>query len=375
MSAVSFSSRVGSTPLVLLSALSSATQCKIYGKAEFLNPGGSVKDRPALEMIESSERRGELDPVTGDGLVIEATAGNTGIALAHAANERGYRCVFYAAPSTSPEKVEKLESLGAQVVVCPAVGNTEPLHFQNQAKARAQAEREAGTRAIWTNQFDNLENSAVHRRTTGPEIWRQTEGQLHCFVTSCGTGGTLSGISQFLKSVAPSLQVYLVDPPGTVLEVDEQAHRVRVKSDAELAAQEEALAALGCQTKTCLEGIGSGRLYDNLKEAVVDRLVRVTDEAAISMVHYVMQNEGLFLGSSSGANVLAAYLVAKHLGPGHTIVTILCDSGDSYRSKIFSPDWLQSKRISARLQHPDPSDLSFTHSCFSLNPRLNLHSE
>lgn len=369
MASQSFADRIGKTRLVEIGSLSKATGCRILGKAEFENPGGSIKDRAALSMLTAAEAGGLLHPRHDEGaaqdMVIEATAANTGIALAHLAKERGYRCVFYAPPTTSSEKVQALEELGAEVRVCEKAAIGEPLHFQSQARARAA--QEAG-HSLWTNQFDNLSNMDAHFRTTGPEIWMDTEGKIDAFVCASGTGGTIAGVSRYLHSQKSDIQCYLIDIPGSAVTVDRTLKQPRSKTAEEKEQSTAKLTGLGRGTATVLEGIGSGRLYANLASASVDHCISITDEAAISMLYYVRQFDALFLGSSSGANLLGAYLVAKLLGPGNTIVTVLCDSGDKYLSKIYNAEFLSASGMTdIRTTHTSANDLSFADECIRLN--------
>eukprot|EP01122_Echinamoeba_exundans_P013638 TRINITY_DN5991_c0_g1_i1.p1 TRINITY_DN5991_c0_g1~~TRINITY_DN5991_c0_g1_i1.p1 ORF type:complete len:369 (+),score=55.43 TRINITY_DN5991_c0_g1_i1:15-1121(+) len=337
----SFSSAVGRTPLIRLKTLSNATGCEIYGKAEFMNPGGSVKDRAALSIIEAAERRGQLSP---GGTIVEATAGNTGIGLVHIANERGYKSIFTLPASASQEKVDALRARGAQVIVCPAVPLGDPQHFQNVAKEKAASMENT----VWTNQFDNLDNMDAHYRTTGPEIWEQTHGQIDGFICSCGTGGTIAGTSKFLKEKKTEREVkcLLASPIGSGVvaeKLPDGSWKNRLKT-----AEEK-------KGSSVLEGIASSRVYGNLDQASLDGELILSDECAVEMCRFLLKKEGLFVGGSAGLNAAAAYLLAKRLGPGHTIVTILCDTGDRYMTKIFSEDFLREKQ----LQVGKGEDLSF----------------
>jgi cysteine synthase len=314
-----FAGTVGNTPLIRLNAFSAETGCEILGKAEFLNPGGSVKDRAARGIIDDAERRGALRP---GGTVVEGTAGNTGIGIAHLCNARGYRAVIVMPDNQSPEKYQLLEALGAEVRRVKAVPYADPNHYQKVA-ARVAGEIEG---AVWANQFDNTANARTHYETTGPEIWQQTAGSIDAFVVATGTGGTLSGVSRYLKEQRADVRIVLADPPGSSL-----YEYVR----------NGALKATGSSSIT--EGIGIGRVTANLAQARIDSAVHVEDTDTVSYVYRLLREEGLFLGSTSGINVAAAVRVARELGPGHTVVTVLCDGGAKYASRLFSAAWLEQK--------------------------------
>ncbi len=316
-----FAGAVGDTPLLRLARVSDETGCDILAKAEFMNPGGSVKDRAALGIIDDAERSGRLRP--GE-TVVEGTAGNTGIGLAHICNARGYRCVIAMPDNQSAEKYQQLETMGAEVLRVKAVPYSDPNHYQKVA--RRLAEEIPG--AVWANQFDNPANRDAHERTTGPEIWRQTEGKVHAFVCATGTGGTLGGVSRALKNFNPATKIFLADPQGSSL-----FNWVRTGE----------LKATGPSSIT--EGIGIARITENLRGSPIDDAVHVTDADAVRHVYRLLQEEGLFLGSTSGVNVAAAVEVARRLGPGHTIVTMLCDSGVKYQSRLFNRKWLAEKGL------------------------------
>jgi cysteine synthase A len=318
-----FVGAVGNTPLIRLRRASEETGCEILGKAEFMNPGGSVKDRAAAAIIADAERRGQLKP---GGIVVEGTAGNTGIGLAHVCNARGYRCVIVMPDNQSPEKYRLLEMLGAEVHKVPVVPYSNPNQYQKVAQRLAASL--AG--AIWSNQFDNTANRDTHRATTGPEIWAQTAGRIDAFVAATGTGGTLAGTSEFLKSQSPGVRCVLADPPGSSL-----YEYFRTGT----------LKATGSGSIT--EGIGIARITANLKDAPIDGAVHVPDADTVRWVYRLLQDEGLFLGSTSGINVAAAVQVARQLGPGHTIVTVLCDGGAKYQSRLFNRAWLEEKGLAA----------------------------
>jgi len=329
MSAVDgFVGAIGNTPMIRLRRLSEETGCEILGKAEFMNPGGSVKDRAAAAIVAEAERRGEL---RAGGTVVEGTAGNTGIGLAHVCNARGYRCVIVMPDNQSPEKYRLLEMLGAEVHKVPVVPYSNPNQYQRVAQRLAASL----PGAIWSNQFDNTANREVHLRTTGPEIWTQTNGRIDAFVAATGTGGTLAGVSEFLKSHRRTVRCVLADPPGSSL----YAYIRR-----------GALAATGSGSIT--EGIGIGRVTSNLEGAPIDDAVLIEDSATVRCVYRLLHEEGLFLGSTSGINVAAALEVARELGPGHVVVTVLCDSGAKYQSRLFNREWLEQKGLAAQALAP-----------------------
>jgi cysteine synthase A len=316
-----FIGAIGNTPLIRLRSFSEETGCEILGKAEFMNPGGSVKDRAAAAIVTAAERRGELTP---GGTVVEGTAGNTGIGLAHVCNARGYRCIIVMPDNQSPEKYRLLEMLGAEVHKVPVVPYSNPNQYQRVAQ-RLAASLPA---AIWSNQFDNTDNREVHVRTTGPEIWAQTNGRIDAFVAATGTGGTLAGVSEFLKSRRPAVRCVLADPPGSSL----YAYIRR-----------GTLSASGGGSIT--EGIGIGRVTANLEGAPIDDAVLIEDPDTVRGVYRLLYEEGLFLGSTSGINVAAALRVARDLGPGSVIVTVLCDGGAKYQSRLFNREWLENKGL------------------------------
>jgi cysteine synthase A len=316
-----FVDAVGNTPLLRLGGLSRETGCEILAKAEFMNPGGSVKDRAAKWIVLDAERRGALKP---GGTVVEGTAGNTGIGLAHVCHARGYKLILLMPDNQSPEKYALLEALGAEVRKVPVVPYSNPAQYQHQAGRLAQEL----PNAVWANQFDNTANRRAHVESTGPEIWEQTSGRVDAFVTSSGTGGTLAGTSEFLKSKRASVRTVLADPPGSALY--EFVRNGEVK-------------ATGKSSIT--EGIGIGRVTDNFRDAPVDSAVHVEDPETVSMVYRLLCEEGLFLGSTSGINVAAAVRVAREMGPGHTVVTVLCDSGHKYGSRLYNRAWLTEKNL------------------------------
>jgi cysteine synthase A len=323
-----FVGAVGNTPLIRLKGASEETGCEILGKAEFMNPGGSVKDRAACEIVRQAEARGELP---AGGTVVEGTAGNTGIGLAHVCNARGYRCVIVMPDNQSAEKYRLLEMLGAEVHQVPAVPYSNPNQYQKVAQRLAAAL----PNAIWSNQFDNTANRDAHLRSTGPEIWEQTGGRVDAFVAASGTGGTFAGVAAFLKSQRAAVRCVLADPPGSSL-------YAYVRSGT--------LQATGSGSIT--EGIGIGRITANLRDAPVDDAVHVEDAETVRFVYRLLHEEGLFLGSTSGINVAAAMRVARELGPGHTVVTVLCDGGARYQSRLFNRAWLEQKGLAAYAPTP-----------------------
>jgi len=323
-----FSGAIGRTPLIRLKGLSAETGCEILGKAEFMNPGGSVKDRAALAIVNDAEKRGELK---SGGTVVEGTAGNTGIGLAHVCNERGYRCVIVMPDNQSPAKYQLLGTLGAEVQRVAAVPYSHPNQYQKVA-ARLAAQLPG---AIWANQFDNVANREAHLATTGPEIWAQTHGRIDAFVAASGTGGTFSGVSEYLHSQRPAIRCVLADPPGSSL-----FEYVR----------HGALKATG--TGSITEGIGIGRITANLALARIDAAVHVEDAETVRYVYRLLHEEGLFLGSTSGINVAAAVRVARELGAGSTVVTVLCDGGANYQARLFNREWLEGKGLAAAARAP-----------------------
>jgi cysteine synthase len=316
---------IGNTPLIKLKRASQETGCEILGKAEFMNPGQSVKDRAALAIIRDAEKRGALRP---GGVIVEGTAGNTGIGLALVGNALGYRSVIVIPETQSQEKKDMLRLAGATLVEVPAVGYVNP---NNYVKVSGRlAEELAKTEpngAIWANQFDNVANRQGHVETTGPEIWRQTDGKVDGFICAVGTGGTLAGVAMALKGLNPKVRIGLADPMGAAL--------YAYYTTGELKAEGSSIT----------EGIGQGRITANLKDAPIDVAFQIPDEEAIPLCFQLLEEEGLCLGGSSGINVAGAIRLAKEMGPGHTIVTILCDYGTRYQSKLFNPDFLRSKNL------------------------------
>jgi cysteine synthase A len=317
-----FAGTVGNTPLIRLRKLSEETGCEILGKAEFLNPGGSVKDRAALYIIRDAEKRGTLKP---GGTVVEGTAGNTGIGLAHLCAARGYKCVIVIPDNQSQEKMDLLRVLGAEVRPVPPKPYKDDDNYQKIAGRLAQEL----PNAIWAQQFDNVVNRQAHYETTGPEIWRDTEGRVDAFVSAVGTGGTLAGTARFLKEKKPGVRIVLADPQGSALYSWAKTGRLEAEGS------------------SITEGIGTTRITANFEGTPVDDAVQVPDQAAVSMVYRLLREEGLYLGGSTGINVVAAVEAARSLGPGHTIVTLLCDRGSLYFQRLFNAAWLAEKGLRA----------------------------
>ena len=315
-----FIASIGNTPLIYLNSLSKLTGAEVYGKAEFMNPGGSVKDRAALGMIEDAEKKGILKP---GGLIVEGTAGNTGIGLALIGNIKGYKVKLLVPSSQSQEKIDTLRGVGAEVMVVAPAPYPDPKNYRIMAIDVA---KESG--GYYINQFENPANYEAHYRTTGPEIWEQTDHQISGFSCAIGSGGTLAGISKFLKEKNPKIQIGCIDPAGSAM--NNYFNRG------------EAVTSPG---ESISEGIGQSAVTANVKPCIVDMSHELDDETILNMVHYIVKEDGLFLGSSSGANLCGAYLMAKKLGKGAKVVTILCDNGQKYVSKIFNPEFLKSKKL------------------------------
>ncbi len=316
---------IGKTPLIKLRRASETTGCDILGKAEFMNPGGSVKDRAALSIIQDAVARGALKP---GGLIVEGTAGNTGIGLALVANALGYKTVIVIPDTQSQEKKDLLRLQGAELIEVPAVPYSDPNNYvklSGRLAERLAKEHPAG--AIWANQFDNVANRQGHLDTTGPEIWAQTDGKIDGFTCAVGTGGTLAGVAMALKAKNANVKIALSDPLGAALYSYYTAGELKSTGS------------------SITEGIGQGRITANLEDAPIDLAYQISDEEALPIVFDLAEHEGLLLGGSSGINVAGAIRLARDLGPGHTIVTILCDSGARYQSKLFNPEFLRSKNL------------------------------
>jgi len=320
-----FVGSVGDTPLIKLKAASERTGCTILGKAEFLNPGGSVKDRAALAIIQDAERSGRLRP---GGVIVEGTAGNTGIGLALVGNALGYRTVIVMPETQSQEKKDMLRLCGADLRLVPAVPYRDPGNYVHVSQRIAEElDKVEPNGAIWANQFDNTANRDGHYRTTGPEIWAQTDGKVDGFICSVGTGGTLAGTSMALKERNPKIVIGVADPMGSAI-YSHFAH-----------------GELKSEGSSITEGIGQGRVTRNLEGAPVDEPFQVTDAEMLPVIFDLLKHEGLCLGGSAGINVMGAIKLAEKMGPGHTIVTILCDGGTRYQSKLFNPAFLKGKGL------------------------------
>lgn len=314
---------IGNTPLIKLTAASKLTGCTILGKAEFLNPGSSVKDRTALGIINSAEESQALKP---GGTIVEGTAGNTGIGLTLLANARGYRSVIVMPMTQSKEKIDTLEMIGADLRLVNATSYDDPNHYTHTAKRIAEELNQKGENAIWANQFGNTANRDIHYQTTGKEIIKQTDGKVDGFCCAVGTGGTLGGVSKRLKEHG-DVKIAIADPMGSSL--------YHFFKDGELKSEGSSIT----------EGIGISHITPNLQDAAIDHAFQIDDSEALSIIFDLLQHEGLCLGSSSGVNIAGAIRLAKELGPGHTVVTILCDYGTRYQSKLFNPMFLQNKGL------------------------------
>ena len=316
---------IGRTPLIRLRAASDATGCTIWGKAEFMNPGGSVKDRAALAIISDAVARGALGP---GGVVVEGTAGNTGIGIAMVASALGYRAVIVIPDTQSQEKKDTLRMAGAELVEVPAVPYSNPNNYVRYSGrlAEAMAKTEPNG-AIWANQFDNVANRRGHYETTGPEIFDDLDGAVHGFVSAVGSGGTIAGVGTALKERDPRIKIALADPMGAALYSFYTTGELRSSGS------------------SITEGIGQGRITANLEDAPIDMAYQISDEEALPIVFDLVIHEGLLLGGSSGINIAGAIRLGRELGPGHTIVTLLCDSGARYASKLFNPAFLRSKGL------------------------------
>jgi cysteine synthase len=315
-----FVNAVGNTPLIRLHSFSEETGCEILGKAEFLNPGGSVKDRAALYIIQDAEEKGLLKP---GGTVVEGTAGNTGIGLAHICNAKGYKCLIVIPDTQSQEKIDLLRTLGAEVRTVPAVPYKDPNNYV-RLSGRIASEMD---NAIWANQFDNLANRRSHYETTGREIWEQTDGTIDAWVAATGTGGTYAGVAMYLKDQNPKVRCVLADPMGSGLYSYAKTGEITIEGS------------------SITEGIGNSRVTANMEGAPIDDAIVIDDREAIRVVYQLLEKDGLFMGGSVGINVGAAIALAKQLGPGHTIVTVLCDGGARYQSRLYNREWLASKGL------------------------------
>lgn len=315
-----FLSTVGNTPLIRLNSFSEETGCEILGKAEFLNPGGSVKDRAALYIVNDAEAKGLLK---SGGTVVEGTAGNTGIGLAHICNAKGYKCLIFIPDTQSQEKMDLLRTLGAEIRPVPAVPYRDP---NNYVKLSGRIAQEMPN-AIWANQFDNLANRQAHYETTGAEIWAQTDGKIDAWVAATGTGGTYAGVTQYLKEKNPYIKCVVADPMGSGLYSYAKTGEITLVGS------------------SITEGIGNSRITANMQGIPIDDALQIDDKEAVRVVYQLLEKDGLFMGGSVGINVGAAVALAKTIGPGHTIVTVLCDSGARYQSRLYNREWLISKGL------------------------------
>jgi cysteine synthase len=316
---------IGNTPLIRLKGASEATGCTILGKAEFLNPGQSVKDRAALSIIRQAERSGQLKP---GGVIVEGTAGNTGIGLAVVAQALGYRTVIVIPETQSQEKKDAIRLLGAELVEVPAVPYKNPNNYVRlSGRLAAELAKTEPNGAIWANQFDNVANRDAHVETTAPEIWRDTDGKVDGFICAVGSGGTLAGVALGLRAKNPSVKIGIADPEGAAL--------YNYYTNGELKASGGSIT----------EGIGQGRITANLDGFTPDFAYQIPDTEAVPLVFDLIEKEGICVGGSTGINIAGAIRLAKDLGPGHTIVTILCDYGNRYQSKLFNPGFLKSKGL------------------------------
>jgi cysteine synthase A len=316
---------IGHTPLIRLKRASEMTGCAILGKAEFMNPGQSVKDRAALFIIKDAIRKGQLRP---GGVIVEGTAGNTGIGLALVGNAMGFRSVIVIPETQSQEKKDTLRLAGAELVEVPAVGYSNPNNYVKlSGRLAANLAKSEPNGAIWANQFDNVANRDGHIETTGPEIWQQTDGKVDGFTCAVGTGGTLAGIAMALKARNKNVKIALADPMGAALY------------------SFYTTGALKAEGSSITEGIGQGRITKNLEDAPIDVAYQIPDQEAVPIIFDLLEHEGLCLGGSSGINVAGAIRLARELGPGHTVVTVLADYGTRYQSKLFNPEFLRSKGL------------------------------
>jgi cysteine synthase len=319
-----FCETIGRTPLIRLRALSEATGCEILGKAEFLNPGGSVKDRAALGIVLHAERSGALRP---GGTIIEGTAGNTGIGLALVGNARGYRTIIVVPDNISQEKIDGLRAMGAELRTVPEKPYTDPDNYIHVSQRIA----EQTVNGFWANQFDNLANRDAHYQSTGPELWQQTKGGITGFVASIGTGGTLAGVSLFLKEQNPKIRVVCADPYGAAMWSWVKYGHTDIHDGDSFA-----------------EGIGQSRVTANLNGVQIDDAYRIADDVAVEVLYHLLHAEGLFLSLSSAINVCGAVKLARERGPGQVVATILCDSGSRYVSRLFNPSWLAEKNLTPK---------------------------
>ena len=320
-----FTELIGNTPLIKLKGPSNDTGCNIYGKAEFLNPGGSVKDRAALAIIKDAENK---KYITEGGIIVEGTAGNTGIGLTLIANSRGYKSIIVMPDTQTKEKINTLKTIGADLRLVPAKPYKDPNNYvKYSGRLAEEISKKNNGNVYWANQFDNTANYLGHYQTTGQEIWEQTNGNIDGFICSSGTGGTIAGVGKALKEKNKNIKIYLSDPKGSALYNHIKYNELKIEGN------------------SITEGIGSSRITSNFKEAIIDDAYQIDDKEALLEIYKLIENEGFSLGTSSGINIVGAIKMAKEIGPGKNIVTILCDRSDRYNSKLFNKDFLNSKNL------------------------------
>ena len=320
-----FIDTIGKTPLIRLNYPSELTKCNIYGKAEFLNPGGSIKDRAAKGIILDAINKGKLNQ---DGIIVEGTAGNTGIGLGLVGNSLGFKTIIVMPDTQSQEKKDALRLIGCELKLVPALPYSNPGNYIRQSETLSkELNKDSKKQVLWANQFDNIANQNAHYESTGPEIWEQTEGNIDAFTCAVGTGGTLTGVGKFLKEKNKNVKIVLSDPYGSALFNYYKYNELKSEGN------------------SITEGIGQGRITKNLENLILDDALKIDDKDALKIIFKLLIKEGLFLGGSSGINVFGAIKLAQKLGPNHNIVTILCDSGQRYQSKIWNPEFLKSKNL------------------------------
>ncbi|WP_116367083.1 cysteine synthase A [Parahaliea mediterranea] len=331
---------IGNTPLLYLREASELTGCQIYGKAEFMNPGGSVKDRTALGIIRAAEASGELRP---GGVIVEGTAGNTGIGLTLVANALGYQSVIVMPQTASLEKISQLEMLGADLILVPNAPYSSSQHYIHTARQVAQGRAHSEPNgATWAQQFDNPANRRIHRDTTGQEIWQQTSGNIDGFICAVGTGGTLAGVADALRAHKPAVKIGLADPAGSALYSHFNAPPQAGQGQSATAQSEPGPSTTA---QSIAEGIGVSFVPGNLDGLSVDFSCQIDDDTALPFAFNLLKHEGISVGGSSGVNIAGAVAMARELGPGHTIVTVLCDAGSRYHSKLFNPEFLMRHKL------------------------------
>ena len=320
-----FDEVIGNTPLIKLNGPSNETGCNIYGKAEFLNPGGSVKDRSALAIIKDAENK---KLITEGGTIVEGTAGNTGIGLTLIANSKGYKSIIVMPDTQTKEKINTLKTIGADLRLVPAKPYKDPDNYvKYSGRLAEEISKNNKGNVFWANQFDNTANYLGHYQTTGQEIWEQTKGNIDGFICSSGTGGTIAGVGKALKEKNKNIKIYLSDPNGSALYNHIKYNELKIEGN------------------SITEGIGSSRITSNFKEAIIDDAYQIDDKEALLEIYKLIENEGFSLGTSTGINIAGAIKMAKEMGPGKNIVTILCDRSDRYNSKLFNKDFLNSKNL------------------------------